>query len=459
MSIDSAAPVYRRYDLTALIARGGAADVYQATDTTLDRQVAVKVLREGAASEADRQRFIAEGRILAQLNHPGLVTLLDVGAEGDRPFLVMELVEGVSLAEQLKDGPLELERVSVLGEQMATALAYAHGAGVVHRDVKPGNILLGGDGRFRLSDFGIARLIGDASRQTGAGLTVGTAAYLAPEQANGADVGPAADVYSLGLVLIEAITGQRVYTGPPIEAAVARLSRPPDVPALLSRAWQGLLREMTAMTPADRPAAGEVADRLRALRVSPLVEPVPPPPVARRLSLPRLRVALAAAVVVILAGSALLLRQDSTPRANGSAPPQVASALQIPLEDLHQAVERLPASHPAADVVENVDRTLENLRYPAAARQLNRMIRLVNADLASGAVDDADGSRVVTAAQILLGLLPLPATPREVSVPPPSAPTTGSSRETKAPPEQQASSKKKSPGNAKGKGRGKGKRG
>lgn len=248
-----------RYHLESLLGRGGMADVYRGRDLLLDRPVAVKVVR--GASEEDARRFAREVRTMAALSHHGIVQLFDAGTEQEVPYLVMELVEGSDLPAELAAGALDPERVSALGRQLARALAHAHAMDVVHRDVKPGNVLLDATGRVCLSDFGIARLA-DATRVTVPGMTSGTAAYLAPEQLSGEDVGPPADVYALGLVLLEALTGRREYTGTAVEAAMSRLQRDPVVPDDLPEPWTPLLRAMTARAPAQRPSADEVAARL-----------------------------------------------------------------------------------------------------------------------------------------------------------------------------------------------------
>src|SRR5205823_4403033 len=144
-----------------------------------------------------------------------------------------------------------------LGAQIGNALAYVHGHGTIHRDIKPANILIDREGQPKITDFGIARLV-DSARRTATGVTVGTAAYLSPEQVTGAEVGPACDVYSLGLVLLECLTGRREYPGTGAEAALARLHRPPEIPASLPRPWPGLLAAMTDSDPSRRPAAAEV---------------------------------------------------------------------------------------------------------------------------------------------------------------------------------------------------------
>ncbi|NYD43161.1 protein kinase domain-containing protein [Nocardioides panaciterrulae] len=254
-----------RYELGELLGRGGMADVHRATDRVLQRPVAVKVLRETADEESDRLRFTAEARTLARLSHPGLVMVLDAGTTAERPYLVMELVEGQTLAQCCSGGSLPPDRVAALGAQLADALAYAHGQGVVHRDVKPGNVLIGRADRVKLADFGIARLLGDAVRHTRTGHAIGTAAYLAPEQVQGGEITPAVDVYSLGLVLLEALTGERSFPGTPTESALARLQRAPEVPAWLPPGWRELLQATSALDPAARPTARQVADELAAL--------------------------------------------------------------------------------------------------------------------------------------------------------------------------------------------------
>ncbi|GAA4367673.1 serine/threonine-protein kinase [Nocardioides caricicola] len=339
-----------RYRLGDLLGRGGMADVFRGTDQVLDRPVAVKVLRDGADVGADRARFTGEARTLARLSHRGLVTVLDAGitddCTADRPFLVMELVEGPTLAALVADGPLDLERVAAIGSQVAEALAYAHERGVVHRDVKPGNVLLGDGDRVKLADFGIARLIGDTVRHTRTGQAIGTAAYLAPEQVTGREVDGATDVYALGLVLLEAITGVRAYPGTPTEAAIARLTRQPDVPDDLPANWRDLLVAMTALEPADRPSASAVAALLRdapaadRTRVAPAVAPPPEPAwrawVRQRPAHQWGATGAVFALLVLLLVTALV---SGGAEAGNDIPPDTPTELQQPLRDLHEAVE------------------------------------------------------------------------------------------------------------------------
>jgi len=252
-----------RYELGPVLGRGGMADVVRAHDTVLHRDVAVKLLRDG--SDIDLERFASEARLLAMLNHPNVVTVLDTGIDSDCAWLVLELLEGTPLDELLLEaGPVDATRVAAIGAQVASALAHAHAHDIVHRDVKPSNVLIDADDHAKLTDFGIARRTVSAS-PTLTGQTIGTAAYLAPEQVAGEPVSTAADVYALGLVLLEAMTGRREYDGPAVEAAMARLQRSPVVPTSLPTGWPGLISKMTARLPTERPTALDVAARLDVL--------------------------------------------------------------------------------------------------------------------------------------------------------------------------------------------------
>ncbi|MFJ3501881.1 serine/threonine-protein kinase [Streptomyces sp. NPDC090135] len=243
-----------RYRLDGLLGRGGAADVYEALDLRLRRPVAVKFFRPCGDEPRTGHHLDDEGRLLAQMRHPGLVTLYDSGQEEGRPYLVMQLVRGTTLRRRIAASPLTPHETARTGAALASALAHVHAAGVVHRDVKPSNVLLDGTGLPYLTDFGISRLL-DAATRTETGPLVGTAAYMAPEQVLGKGAGPAADVYSLGLVLLESLKGELEYGGAPLESAVARLHRPPVVPAGLPADLAGLVEAMTDPDETGRPDA------------------------------------------------------------------------------------------------------------------------------------------------------------------------------------------------------------
>lgn len=256
-----------RYLLIERIGQGGMAAVYRANDEQLGRDVALKVFHPGLTSPDDLRRQEGEVRHLAALTHPNLVTLYDAISEDGPGFLVLEYVRGPDLRARLKAGPLSPAVVAAVGCDIARALAYIHGRNLVHRDVSPGNILLpepapqGHGVAAKLTDLGIARVL-DTAQVTLTGTVIGTAAYVSPEQVRGDVVSAASDIYSLGLVLLEALTGQRAFDGPAMESAVARLHRDPDTVTHVPTSWRRLLAAMTAREPADRPTAAQVADAL-----------------------------------------------------------------------------------------------------------------------------------------------------------------------------------------------------
>ncbi|MFI7672327.1 serine/threonine-protein kinase [Actinophytocola sp. NPDC049390] len=311
-----------RYRLGALLGRGGAGRVHEAVDIALGRRVAVKVFQDDG-NAFSRYRFAAEARLLASLRHPGLVTVHDVCLDGAEPFLVMELVDGPTLRDLLDRGPFEPAAVARIGARLAEVLAHVHAHDVVHRDIKPANVLVDQHGDCRLTDFGVARALG-AAHLTATGEFVGTAAYLAPEQVTDAEVGPAADVYALGLLLLECLTGRIEYAGGTVESALARLNRPPHVPAGLSDSWRTLLTAMTARDPARRPDAAGCAAHLAAIAAGRTAAlPTPPAPRSHTgaLSRPRsvhagltaLALVVACAVAATTTGATISGRPVSDP--------------------------------------------------------------------------------------------------------------------------------------------------
>lgn len=260
MGFDEGAVLADRFQLQERLATGGMGEVFRALDRQADEQVAVKVLRPEVAKGA--QRFADEVATLRRLDHPNVVRLLEAGEHDGVPFLVMELVPGKPLDRTLESRTLSLDELRRVGQEIAAALDYTHGHGVVNRDINPGNILFDENDSAKLADFGIALLVGAATRITETNVTIGSAAYLAPEQITDEPIGPPADVYALGLVLIEAYTGRAAFDGPLKEAAIARLARDPHVPEDLPESWQRLLTLMTARDPQARPSAGDVAAML-----------------------------------------------------------------------------------------------------------------------------------------------------------------------------------------------------
>jgi eukaryotic-like serine/threonine-protein kinase len=238
-----------RYRLVRLLGRGGMSDVYEAFDESTGRSVAVKIVR--SSDPEFGRRLAQEARALESFEHPGLIRLLDIGSVDDQPFLVMELIVGQTLSERLREGTLTSRQTADIGARLADALAYVHQRGVIHRDVKPSNILLSTTGDAWLGDFGIAKLH-EASAMTSTGATMGTVSYMAPEQLEDSQVGPSADIWSLGVILLECLTGQRVYEGTPSEVLARRLAGPIVLPAELPVPWKLVLTGMLTLRPDQR---------------------------------------------------------------------------------------------------------------------------------------------------------------------------------------------------------------
>jgi eukaryotic-like serine/threonine-protein kinase len=253
-----------------MLAAGGFGEVWRAMDLALGRPVAVKFLHAGVARHPESlARFQAEARHSAAVSHENIARVYDYGEPPDAqaPFLVMELVEGQSLAEELAAGPLDPVRVMDVVTQTATGLDAAHRAGLVHRDIKPGNLMLTPDGLVKITDFGISYVAG-AAPVTSTGQLVGTPGYLAPERVRGARAGPSSDLYSLGVVGWECLVGIAPFTGGALEVAIAHRDRPlPTLPASVPAEVAALIGDLTAKDPAARPAtAGDLARRAADLR-------------------------------------------------------------------------------------------------------------------------------------------------------------------------------------------------
>jgi eukaryotic-like serine/threonine-protein kinase len=348
-----------RYRLQAVLGRGGMATVWRGVDERLGRRVAVKLLdRADTADLAMLQRFDREARTAGGLTHPNIVAVYDVGSDNGAPYLVMELIDGSTLAALLAGGALPIDQAVDVARQICDALAIAHAQGVVHRDIKPANILLTLNGTVKVCDFGIARLTHQQTDLTAQHTAIGTSAYMAPEQASGAGVDARTDLYSLGCVLYAMFTGHPPFTGDnPLtvmwqhqhQLAPSVASVRPDIPADLDT----LIIRLLAKNPADRPAtATEVRDRLPAraesmtadaqpTRALPVVSPTrtlpvlnhgeePTAPVGRRFRLGPAGIAAVALGAAILAALTVLLigsqRPGTDAASTGSTPVGTASS-------------------------------------------------------------------------------------------------------------------------------------
>ena len=260
-----------RYRLGPEIGSGGMGAVHRAWDERFDREVAIKVVRSGGV---EKERLRREAQYLAHLDHANLVAVLDAGEDRlrgtDTVWFAMELVHGPDLRTVLRqDGPMDGAAVRKVLLGVLAAIDVLHVAGVVHRDLKPANVLLTAEpatGRWdvKLVDLGIAQHV-RTDHLTSTGQVVGTAAYLSPEQVSGRPIGPATDVYALGLLAIEALSGRIAFPGGPAESAAARLVRPPALPPALGPAWRQVLTAMTALDPGQRPGVGRLLEVVRTL--------------------------------------------------------------------------------------------------------------------------------------------------------------------------------------------------
>jgi eukaryotic-like serine/threonine-protein kinase len=311
MDVVSGCLLDNRYQIGRVLGRGGMATVYAATDNRLGRAVAVKLFHP-PADEIALARLAAEACTLAGLSHPGLLKVFDYRADADRPYLVLQLIRGRTLRTEINRGPMSPEIVARLGARLSETLRYVHSRRVLHRDIKPSNVLLDADGVGYLADFGVAKAEG-AAHLTSSGHCIGTAAYLSPEQVSGLEAGPAADVYSLGLVLLECLTGRPEFRGTEVEAALARLRRSPRVPGTIPLGLRRIVIAMTARDQRDRPSVAACARAFEKFLADPSddqAEPAtiitrPGDPPTRSLDVPvrrRWRPVRAAAALAVLAG-------------------------------------------------------------------------------------------------------------------------------------------------------------
>jgi serine/threonine-protein kinase len=348
-----------RYALGEVLGTGGMATVWRASDGILGREVAVKVLSPQFAADAGfLARFEEEARHAAALSHPRLVTVFDSGVDGTTPFIVMELVAGRTLRQVLDEaGMLPAAEAAAIAAAVCEALEAAHAVGLVHRDIKPANIMLSGGG-VKVLDFGIARAEGGTSTPA----VLGTAAYLSPEQASGRPVGPQADLYALGCVLFEMLTGSPPFTAESLAGLAYRhvhddpgppSARRPGMPLQLD--W--ITARLLAKDPAARPpgATAARADLLAALgpdATAVLAAPLPGPPARRRRWRPRLaEMVLAAVLAAAVAALAAVLLTGTAGTAGTAAPPSRSAAVLPPaaafVGDLQAGVANGQVTQPA----------------------------------------------------------------------------------------------------------------
>ena len=252
-----------RYRLGDRLGAGGMGEVFVAHDLRLDREVALKLLRADLAQQHGmRERVVAEARLAARLTHPHVVGVLDTGEQDGRPFVVMERLSGRTLRDELADGTMPPERVRDVGLQVLRALAAAHELGIVHRDVKPGNILDAGVGTWKVADFGIAKWVHAEETLTGTGELLGSPSYLAPERIDGQQAGPASDLYAVGVLLYEALTGRKPFEGDdPFALAAAirdgRYEPPTAIDAEADHQIVGVIERAMRRDPAERYESAE----------------------------------------------------------------------------------------------------------------------------------------------------------------------------------------------------------
>ncbi len=389
MLADSQNLIAGRYRLDGWLGRGGMGEVRAATDLRLDREVAVKLLRADLAHQIDlRRRFEREARAAARISHPNIVAVFDTGEHDAVPFIVMERLPGDTLADEIAAGPLSCPRACTVLLEVLSALAAAHAGGVLHRDIKPGNILRAPDGHAKVADFGIAKVAEETDPKT-TGMLLGTAAYLAPERLSGEPATAASDLYSVGVVLYEALAGRLPFQADSPLGLVAAISlgQPramtdvrPDVPVAVGRVIERAMSkdpqerfvsaaqmgaalleagDASALAPADRPtvalATPDTArpDRARAPSAATEIAPAPTAPavqgprqrprVARRAKRWMAAITVALLLVALLVvGITIAVGDSSTPHPASTTPttagPRIPTRLERAIDRLDQAV-------------------------------------------------------------------------------------------------------------------------
>ncbi len=414
----------QRFIIERTLGRGGMATVYLAHDRMLDRPVALKVLAEQLAGDEDfRRRFLREARLAAKLVHPNVVQVYDVG-EGERgPHIVMEYVDGQTLADELrKAGRLPPADVVAIGVQLCSALEAAHAEQLVHRDIKPQNVLRGRSGQVKLADFGIARSLG-GTRHTEIGTVLGTAAYLAPEQARGEAVTAAADIYSLGVVLYELVTGRKPIEASTLSELILKREQgaitPPSQLAPVPPSLEAVVMRCLALPPEYRPASA--AELARDLVSS--IDDTPTQPLRAATRRSRRPLVIAAAILLALATALAVILVESN--ANGDTPAAISTptttttpAATSPPAALAALVRDVAAGESAGTVGPGSTQAISNQAGQAiadatagkpnqAANDLQQAAMQIAVGLQNGTITDAEGAKLESALTKLAATLGL----------------------------------------------------
>ncbi|MGA5534096.1 serine/threonine-protein kinase [Mycolicibacterium nivoides] len=332
-----------RYELRGVLGRGGMAEVHDGWDTRLSRPVAIKLLYPAlAADEVTRRRFENEARAAAALNHPNIVAVHDSGEDNGTPYIVMERLPGPTLADEIEAGPLSAERVRWVLADLLGALTAAHAAGILHRDIKPGNVLITASGTAKLADFGIAKT--DGAAHTRVGMVFGTANYLSPQRITGRPASPSDDLYALGVLGYEALTRQLPFERDhPVATMRAVLEEPlmpigmlrPDVDPALIQVLERAMSRDPAYRFADAAAMRAALHAAPPTRPATLMLPAPPPPPPPRRSRTRMALLTAGLLAGVILAAVLLISDPPPQRApvtpvTTSVEPTVPAATSIP---------------------------------------------------------------------------------------------------------------------------------